>query len=86
MVYKVTIRRKNGTIVIRNVYSEEKVEEFKEIAKNLGDKVIRVVDLGKKQEWTPEKGFRDLNRVIISGATLGIGLGVLGAAAGAFSN
>lgn len=86
MVYKVTIRRKNGMIVIRNVYSEERVEEYKEIAKSLGDKVIRVVDLGKKQEWTPEKGFRDLNRVIIGGATLGIGLGVLGAASKAFSN
>lgn len=71
MSYKITIRRKNGSLLIKETRDKIILAGYIKTAKLYGDKIVSVEERIGNSQWKP---FTDL---ILGGATLGIGLGIL---------
>ena len=79
MRYKVTIRRKNGILLVKETNDRSVVNGFIKTAEMYGDKVLRIEEKDASTGyWKPLVGL------IGAGMTLGLGLGILGAVGSAF--
>jgi hypothetical protein len=77
MRYKITIRRRNGVLLTKETTSREVINGYARTAESYGDKVLRIEEkAGENDFWQPMKA---LGGLVLAGATVGIGLGVLGA-------
>lgn len=73
MTYKITIRRKNGILLIKETNSKKVLQGYLDTAKMYGDKVVKVEEKSlKENSWKP------LTDLVLLGAGATIGLGVLG--------
>jgi preprotein translocase subunit Sss1 len=78
-MFKITIRRKNGMVLTKETNDQRVLQGYVKTAEMYGDKVLKVeVKDSRSPTWKP------LTDVVVAGATLGIGLGLLGAVGNAF--
>jgi hypothetical protein len=79
MRYKITIRRKNGVLLVKETNDRRVLMGYQKTAEMYGDKVLKVEE--KDSAYGP---WRPLTDLVLTGATIGIGLGLLGAVGNAF--
>ena len=81
MRYKIEIRRKDGSLLIKETNDSKIISGYVQTAREYGDKVIKIEELGSSGSWRPAK---ELTQLVKTGMVLSIGLGMLGAVGGAF--
>lgn len=82
MKYKITIRRKNGVLLIKQTNDRRVVQGYLNTAEMYGDKVLKVEEKDSEYGvWQPAKSLLGL---AATGVGLTIGLGLLGAVGNAF--
>ncbi len=83
MRYKITIRRKDGSLLIKETNNSKVIQGYAKTAKMYDDKIVKIEEKNSSGQWRPAKALMDLIGV---GITATIGLGILGAFAGGFSS
>jgi fibrillarin-like rRNA methylase len=79
MRYKITIRRKNGVLLVKETNDKRILTDYQKTAEMYGDRVVRIEEKESNfGQWRP------LVDLAVTGATIGVGLGLLGAVGNAF--
>lgn len=84
MKYKITIRRKNGVLLIKQTNDRRIVQGYVKTAEMYGDKVVKIEE--KETEYSAWQPAKSLLGLAAAGVGLTVGLGLLGAVGNAFKN
>ena len=79
MKYKITIRRKNGVLLVKETNDKRVLIGYQKTAEMYGDRVLKVEE--KDSAYSP---WRPLTDLVLTGATIGVGLGLMGAVGNMF--
>jgi fibrillarin-like rRNA methylase len=80
--YKITIRRKNGVLLIKETRDMMVIKGYRKTAEMYGDKVVKIEE--KETPYSPWGPAKSLLGLAATGLGLTIGLGLLGSVGNAF--